>query len=687
MERLAKIALKKLSAYFSENKSSVKAVLQIATEILPAKMENSDIEAEEEELFYSLGYEFKDSLKAEILKAADVNKISRTAFELALCKAITPSVSQLIEAVMIDNGQGVTIETAAYVSGIRNLSVDYLSEMREAYEALKSLMLPEFRRDKFYHEPLIIDGRLLSFLFEKERNNEADSFINDLITIDEYTAEIKLYGITKELEYFAGTIKETLREMSEDENNSDYLRVVIEGEKGSGRYLLSRWYAAKCRRRLISIDFSEIAKDNFPMNRLMRECFLQKAWLCVRNVTKSENYYKILEKIQKNYYLEDFPETDNRRAIFFTCENNVKCIPASSGPVLSIDTAAYLKESAEQIWKNIFEDSGLLEEYDYEQIVSLISMTPDQIKKVAANIWSISKGEARSIDQKEFYGICYRVLDDGRYENVHRVEPGYTLEDLKVSPKIRELVEDIRDQVLYRRRVYSKWGMSEKYAYGRCISLLLSGPPGTGKTMLVHALADALSLELYKVDLSQLIDKYVGETEKRINEVFEKAQKSNMILFFDEADAVMGKRTDASDARDKSSNAQIAFILQRIEEFDGIVILATNLQQNMDKAFMRRIRYYIRFDFPDKEIRESIWRNAFSEGVPLDKDIDFEYLAESFELTGAVIRNIVLNAAFLAAAKDDCVRMEHIMKSIIRESSKDAGILSNADMQEWQYLM
>jgi len=149
----------------------------------------------------------------------------------------------------------------------------------------------------------------------------------------------------------------------------------------------------------------------------------------------------------------------------------------------------------------------------------------------------------------------------------------------------------------------------------------------------------------------------------------------------------MGKRGDGSDNVGKSYNTQIAFILQRIEEYDGIVVLATNLISNIDNAFMRRIRYVLQFDYPSAEIRMDIWKNAFADGVPLDGDIDFEYLSSTFEITGAIIKNIVLNATFMAAADNRPVAMEHICKAIVRESSKDRGIISGADLGKYEYLL
>ena len=171
-----------------------------------------------------------------------------------------------------------------------------------------------------------------------------------------------------------------------------------------------------------------------------------------------------------------------------------------------------------------------------------------------------------------------------------------------------------------------------------------------------YDMATLLELPLYQINLSQVVDKYIGETEKRLEDIFDTAEKSNTILFFDEADAIFGKRSEVSDAKDKYANTEVSYILQRIEQYEGIVILATNYKKNIDEAFMRRMRYLIEFTLPGPALREEIWRSAFAAEVPLDH-VDFAYLARQFELSGGAIKNIVLNAAFSAAREGSAVGM------------------------------
>ncbi|MBQ6886964.1 MAG: ATP-binding protein [Lachnospiraceae bacterium] len=226
--------------------------------------------------------------------------------------------------------------------------------------------------------------------------------------------------------------------------------------------------------------------------------------------------------------------------------------------------------------------------------------------------------------------------------------------------------------------------MQSKYTYGTGVSCLFAGPPGTGKTMAAQIMSTMLELPLYRVDLSQVVDKYIGETEKKLEAIFNLAEKSNTILFFDEADSIFGKRSEVSEAKDRYANTEVSYILQRIDEYDGIVILATNFKNNIDEAFMRRIRYVVEFVMPDAEMRYEIWKGCFPAEVPVE-DIDFQYLANRFELSGGNIKNIVLNAVFLAAAEDVPVNMMHILESLRMEKLKMGKVMIARDFGEYGF--
>ena len=247
----------------------------------------------------------------------------------------------------------------------------------------------------------------------------------------------------------------------------------------------------------------------------------------------------------------------------------------------------------------------------------------------------------------------------------------------------KKLLRQACSQISCRCQVYETWGFQNKMAYGRGVSMLFLGPPGTGKTMAAQVIANELHLELYKADLSGVLSKYIGETQKNLKEIFDEVQKSKSILFFDEADVLFSRRVDVTDARDISANAQTAYLLQKMEEYDGITILATNLLQNFDDAYKRRMKYIIRFSLPQKEQRKELWRKVFPREMPLAEDVDMEYLASNFELSGASIKNIALNAAFLAASEGQITGMGQIMYALQQEYQKAGKILGKAELKEY----
>ncbi|MFG2937615.1 ATP-binding protein [Streptomyces sp. NPDC048282] len=259
-----------------------------------------------------------------------------------------------------------------------------------------------------------------------------------------------------------------------------------------------------------------------------------------------------------------------------------------------------------------------------------------------------------------------------------RVHTGRGWDDLVLPADRITRLRDICDQVRYRRLVLHDWGFGERLGHGTGLSVLFSGPPGTGKTMAAEVLAHELDVDLYKIDLSGVVSKYIGETEKNLARIFAEASTGNAILFFDEADALFGKRTEVSDAHDRYANIETSYLLQRIEEYEGVVVLATNLRQNIDDAFTRRIRFVVEFPFPDADDRRRIWRALLPPGAPLAEDVDLARLARELPVTGANIKNIVLQAAFLAAADGTALGRSHILRGARREFEKIGKLWAEA---------
>ena len=286
----------------------------------------------------------------------------------------------------------------------------------------------------------------------------------------------------------------------------------------------------------------------------------------------------------------------------------------------------------------------------------------------------------------DLLAACTDQLEHRLGRDAVRIEAKYGWDDLVLPEPQKKLLSDACDQVLLHHQVYHHWGFEKKLAYGKGVSMIFYGPPGTGKTMGAQVIANRLQMELYKVDMSGVLSKYVGESEKKLGNIFEQAKKSQSILFFDEADVLFGKRTDQKDSNDKYSNAGTAYLLQKIEEYEGIIILATNFLQNFDNAFLRRFKFIIEFPFTDAPRRKEIWQKVFPPELPRE-ELDLDYLAEEFHFSGSQIKNVAVAAAFLAAGEQIPVNMKHVLTAVKREMSKTGKTLIASDFGVYYYLM
>lgn len=282
-----------------------------------------------------------------------------------------------------------------------------------------------------------------------------------------------------------------------------------------------------------------------------------------------------------------------------------------------------------------------------------------------------------SAGQTELFGKLWReclLRTRPRLDQLaQRIEPKAGWADLVLPDDNSALLRQIADQVQNRHKVYDDWGFRQKTSRGLGISALFSGPSGTGKTLAAEVIANELELNLYRIDLSAVVSKYIGETEKNLRKVFDAAEDGGALLFFDEADALFGKRSEVKDSHDRFANTQIADLLQRMEAYSGLAILATNMKSALDQAFLRRLRFIVNFSFPGPAERQDIWQKAFPRQVFIPGsecgDLDFVRLS-AFNLTGGNIHSIALNAAFLAARSGDYVNMRHVAQALRTEFRK-----------------
>ncbi len=329
--------------------------------------------------------------------------------------------------------------------------------------------------------------------------------------------------------------------------------------------------------------------------------------------------------------------------------------------------------------RRIWEDALGVAAADHREAIDMVSaqfrLSARTIQATSARIAASDNGGA------DLWHVC-RSLARPRLENLaQRLNCGLGWDDLVLPEPQTQALRHLAVQVRYRMKVHEDWGFSTKGSRGLGLSALFCGDSGTGKTMAAEVLATELDLDLYRIDLSAVVSKYIGETEKNLKQVFDAAEEGGAVLLFDEADALFGKRSDVKDSRDRYANIEVGYLLQRMEAYQGLAILTSNLKSTMDRAFQRRLRATINFPFPDVVQREAIWKRVFPAGTPT-RNVDAKKLAQ-LNVAGGSIRNIALNAAFFAAAAGGPVEMAHLVRAARLEAEKIERPLAEAEIRGW----
>ena len=320
----------------------------------------------------------------------------------------------------------------------------------------------------------------------------------------------------------------------------------------------------------------------------------------------------------------------------------------------------------------------------------------------AANVYQYNAGQIREVSRM----AGYKAAQDGRSminrkdivasvrdynsrrmgKRAHLIDLTFDWKDMVLDEYQKKRIMDACKQIQNRHMVQDKWKFGEKTPYGKGLGILLYGSPGVGKTMSVQIISRTLGLDAYRIDLSQMVSKYVGEKEKNLGEIFDMAKNSCSILFFDEADALFAKRTDVKDSKDRYANMETSYLLQKIEEHDGIVILASNNINNFDEAFQRRMQYIINIPMPGTDQRLRLWKTVFPAEAPLEDNIDFTFLANNFELTGSRIKSIAIQAAYYAADEGVPIGPVHILRALQTDMAKTRRMLSASELGPYEDL-
>jgi SpoVK/Ycf46/Vps4 family AAA+-type ATPase len=440
---------------------------------------------------------------------------------------------------------------------------------------------------------------------------------------------------------------------------------------------------------LLSIDMNRMLAADIPLELsvplIFREGRLQSAALYFDDYDLLLNDEKGLKSgdISLNHELENYPQW-----IFLTGEKHWQ--PRGflhNKQFIRIELPVPSHLERRQLWNKHWNgQSHIATEVDFSDLASKFRLSGSQIGDAvtlarSSALWRDPDNGAVTI--QDLYSACRQQSGHRLNALAQKIYPRYNWNDIILPRDQMEQLGEICSYVKHYHTVYGNWGFGRKLSLGKGLNVLFAGLSGTGKTMAAEIMANKLGLDLYKIDLSAIVSKYIGETEKNLDRIFREGQTSNAILFFDEADALFGKRSEVRDSHDRYANIEVAYLLQKMETYEGMVILATNLRKNMDEAFARRMHFALEFPIPEEPDRYRIWQGMFPREAPIAKDTDISFLARQFKITGGNIKNIALGAAFLAAQDGGYITMENLIRATKREYQKMGKLCTEGDFAQY----
>ncbi|WP_445494069.1 ATP-binding protein [Photorhabdus sp. SF281] len=457
-------------------------------------------------------------------------------------------------------------------------------------------------------------------------------------------------------------------------NKTDEVRplVILRGKQDSARELAVSNMMAFHDISSLTLDLAQLPEENNPnlLIDAVREVRLHDACLLIRNFSLLKYEKKILHK--------EFSTLLNQAKLRVVClaEPQDSLMWIKHLPIVQINMPALTLADKKTMLEASLPDK-IIQKINIPQLCQRFSFTAETLPIILkeAHQYQIlrqSEGQLEETDLRT--ALSFRAQQNfGKL--AQRITPKRSLNDLVISDALAQQLREIIAAIHYRDQILST-GFQEKIGYGTGISALFYGESGTGKTMAAEVIADHLGVDLIKVDLSTVVNKYIGETEKNISRIFDLAEADSGVLFFDEADALFGKRSETKDAQDRHANIEVSYLLQRLENYPGLVILATNNRSHLDSAFNRRFTFITRFAYPDEMLRKKMWQVIWPEQIKLSDTIDFTHLAKRADLTGANIRNIALLASMLAK-NDHCEQIEnkHINRAVTLELNKTGRLV------------
>ena len=571
-----------------------------------------------------------------------------------------------------------TIESAAklYFGDAFSVTTAY-GDMSACLEQLMPILHLEVRESMPFSTVVSPDKRMIDFLFGRHPlrlDENYDRFFAMLSTDEELDPILANESVldAMKIAYQEGT------------------RIFYYyGDEGSGRKFFVKNFCKENNLRAITIDCKKLFVYDFrfvetALWTATRECILTDSCVCL---TQLEYREEEKEKFFGYMDLAFSRFTEKNITVFAMSKLNISMKEITKEVFAEFELPTPSTTERFECWKHYAEGYTFDSDVDLFEMSTKFVFTAGKIKDALREARSLSlMDKETAISRKNIFKGCNRQMSSELSQKATRVEAKFGFDDIVMNPSQRETITHAIEQMNFKKQVYEGWNYMKKYPYGRGLTVLLFGAPGTGKSMMAQVLAHELNLELYRVDISKVVDKYVGETEKSLSMIFREAKKCNVVLFFDECDTIFAKRSDDGGSNQSSNNNKTALLLQEMEAYDGVCVLATNYKHNIDPAFFRRMKYIVEFQFPDPDTREMLWRTTIPKTTPLAEDVDIRFLAEKYEFAGGNIKNCILNAAFLAAADPEAggeVHMKHYLLAIKYEFVKVGKVFTKSDFEPY----
>ena len=438
-------------------------------------------------------------------------------------------------------------------------------------------------------------------------------------------------------------------------------RILLAGPQGTGRGMIVHALYGEIGRGVVRVDLETLIAEGRIAERLaaaLREATLRDAVAILDGGTT-------IDREPPRGLGQAIADATAGLAvpIVFTFAGHPNWLVQAVPGLVEIDVPGPTFRERIVLWKRAF-PPALASDEDLETMASRYAFTGGTIAQAARR----AETSARLRDPAQPRVTLDELGDAARLMFAHRlggmaqrIPTGFTWNDLVLPEETLESVREVVRFARHRAFLLEEWGFAAKLPYGRGVSAILAGPPGTGKTMVAQLLAHELGYDLFRIDLSQVVNKYIGETEKNLAKIFDEAEASHAVLFFDEADSLFAKRTDVKSSNDRYANLEVNYLLQRMETYDGVTLLATNLAQGLDEAFKRRVRFSIQFEVPHEPERSRLWRSMFPPQVPLSDDIDWDLLGRQFEMAGGYIKKAAVRAALIAVAANRAVSTQDLL--------------------------